>query len=380
MQIENQLEFNLRVVNDIKKRSLLGLLFYIPVFLVIITSDNFYGRHIDFCLLFGILISGVCLFRLLHRVFISEWVQRYSQSLDNTIFFVSAGVSGLLWGSFFAWFMMLQGEYTAKILMNICTTGICAGGIVAYIPSFRLAVSFNLAVLMPAVALMEIFHTNQSLTVIIFSFSAYLIFMARQGNREYLQALRNEQLLVQKTEELSLLARIDSLTGLYNRRYFDENIDRECKKASRVQSRPIVIIGDIDNFKKINDQHGHLAGDEFLRLTGNLFKIVFKRDTDIVARFGGEEFIVLLTDSMPQTAFSLAEDLRLRMSRMRMSFNGVSISATLSIGIAFSQPGIDESRDTLISRADDALYRAKSQGRNQTVVDPRGLSVRNLSA
>jgi diguanylate cyclase (GGDEF)-like protein len=370
MRIANQSEISRRAINDIKNRSFLGLLFYIPLFLIVVGSDHFYERHTDLCLPFGILISSVCLFRLLHRALISKRLQRYCRSLDNKIFFITSGLTGLAWGLFFACFMVINGEYTAKMLMTVCTAGICAGGIVAFIPSLKLAVIYDLAVLLPAAALMLIHRTHQPFALVILIYAAYLVFMATQGNREYRQAFENEQLLIKKSEELTFLARVDSLTGLYNRRYFDENIDHEWKKSSRVRTPPIVVIGDIDHFKKINDQFGHLAGDEFLKLTASLFKTVFQRDTDIVARFGGEEFVVLLTDSTPQVAFALAEDLRLRMSNMRMPFNGITISATLSIGIACSNPGADQSRDTLISMADHALYRAKRQGRNQTVVAP----------
>ncbi len=356
-----------RVVQDIKTRAFFGLLFYTPLFLVIVGANDFYKRHSSFCVLFGTLIAGICLFRLFYRLVLSERVKRHSQSLDNAIFYISAGATGLIWGSFFAWFMVLPGEYTSKMLMIVCTAGICAGGTVGFAPSFALAVFFELAVLIPAAALMLLYRTHEPLAVLVLIYSVYLVFIAGQGNREYRQALKNELLLVKKTEELGLLARIDSLTGLYNRRYFDENIDRECKKCSRVRTVPVVIIGDIDHFKKINDQYGHLAGDEFLKLTAEVFRSVFRRDTDIVARFGGEEFIALLTDTPAQAAFELAEELRRRMSAMRMSCNGSEISATISIGIACSRPDIDESRDTLISRADNALYQAKKRGRNQTV-------------
>ena len=98
---------------------------------------------------------------------------------------------------------------------------------------------------------------------------------------------------------------------------------------------------------------------------------MFKRDTDIVARFGGEAFVVLLTDSSSQMVFELAEEMRRRMSDTLMPYKGVNVTTTMSIGVANATPGINESRDALIARADNALYRAKRDGRNRTVVAPQ---------
>ncbi len=369
MQIENQVEYNNRVLQDLKNRSVLGSLFYFPLFLTIVGPDGFYDRHARYCLLFGILIVAVCLVRIIYVTVVSKWVKKYSPLWENILFFITVGATGLSWGAFFAWVMILRGEYAAKMLILVCSAGIAAGGALAFVPSLTLAISYVLTVLAPTSTLMFIYHTNQYLAVLILIYySAFIAYITREGNQEYRQAFINEQLLIKKTEELSLLARVDALTGLFNRRYFDENINREWKKTSRIRMPLIVLIGDIDHFKKINDQYGHLAGDQFLKLTAGLFKTVFRRETDMVARFGGEEFIVLLTDSEPELAFALAEKMRKRLSEMQIVWNGVSISATLSLGMACAVPGMSETREDLISRADKALYRAKEQGRNQTVV------------
>jgi len=370
MKIENRAEFSQRVINDLKSRSTIGMLFYFLLGFIVVMADDFYKRHTDFTLLFGILISSICFFRLVHQR-VSKWMKKSHRSLNNAIFFISVGISGSIWGICFARFMVLEGEHTAKLLIAICTAGLSAGAIVAFIPSLRLAIFYNFVILVPAIALMSFHRTNLPLAVSMLMYSFYLVLMARRGNREYWQALKNEQLLIKKSEQLHLLSRIDSLTGLYNRRHFDQRLDQETKKASRVQRPPTVIIGDIDYFKKINDQHGHQAGDEFLKLTASLLMTVFKRTTDIVARFGGEEFIVLLTDSTPHTALGLAEDLRRRMSDMLMPYKGISVSTTMSIGVANCAHGINESRDALIARADKALYRAKKEGRNRTIVAPQ---------
>ncbi len=368
MKNEDRLKFNQRVVRDLKIRSSAGMVFYPLLAALVIFSNDFYQRHTAFCLSFGISLSVICLLRLIH-LFLSKWMDTSHQALNTVIFFVSVGITGLIWGACFAFLMLQDGEHETKMLMTICTAGLSAGGIVAFIPNLRLAIFYNFAMLAPAIALMSIRQINLPLAIAFLMFSIYMVFMTNRGNGEYWQALENEQLLIQKSEELTILSQIDGLTGLYNRRHFDERLDQEWKKTNRIQMPPIVIICDIDYFKKINDQHGHQAGDEFLKLTASLLKTVFKRDTDLVARFGGEEFIVLITDITPQKAFELAETLRQRMADMLMPHKGTNVSTTLSIGIAASTGRkSSESRDALIARADKALYQAKKEGRNRTIM------------
>jgi diguanylate cyclase (GGDEF)-like protein len=369
MKIEDREEFSQRVIQDLKSRSSTGMLFYLLIAFIVIFADDFYKRQTDFALLFGVSLSGICFFRLIHLL-VSKRIAASKRPLNHVIFFISVGITALIWGICFAHFMALEDEHTTKLLMAICTAGLSAGGVVAFVPSLRLSVFYNFAMLAPAIVLMSIRQINLPLAIAILMFSVYMVLMANRGNREYWQALENERLLMKKSQELNFLSRIDGLTGLYNRRHFDERLDQEWKKTSRARMPPTVIICDIDLFKKINDRHGHQAGDEFLKLTASLLKTVFKRDTDIVARFGGEEFIVLLTDSTPQMALDLAEEMRRRMAAMRMPYQGLNVAATMSIGVANTIPGTNESRDALIARADKALYQAKREGRNRTIVAP----------
>ena len=367
MKMESRAQFKERVIHDLKIRSSAGLLFYIVLAAIIITADGFYGRHPAFSLFFIIGISGLSILRLIHLVVCKFSKSPYS-TLHNIVFYTSVGISGLFWGGCFARIMILDGELSAKFLMATCTAGLSAGGVVAFIPNFWLAILYSFAMTGPAIVSMSSYQTNLPLAVAFLLYGVYMAFIGNRGYREYWQALENEQLLIEKSEQLNMLSRLDGLTGLYNRRHFDERLDQEWEKSTRVQQPPTVIIFDIDFFKRINDQYGHQAGDEFLKLTASLLKTVFKRNTDIVARLGGEEFIVLLTDSTPQKAFELAEDMRRRMEEMLMPHNGANISTTVSIGVASVTPQSSESRNSLIARADKALYRAKREGRNQTQV------------
>lgn len=156
-------------------------------------------------------------------------------------------------------------------------------------------------------------------------------------------------------------ARTDSLTGLANRRAFDDEMRRRCSEAQRKGTPLSLIIMDIDHFKKFNDTHGHQAGDEVLRLIGQkLYEVC--REMDLPCRYGGEEFTVVMPATPIEDAKGAAERVRKAIAAMSISFEGKNLKVTTSIGLA----QFTDSDDTmmLVRRADDALYAAKAAGRN----------------
>lgn len=155
----------------------------------------------------------------------------------------------------------------------------------------------------------------------------------------------------------------DALTGLYNRRYLNEFLDRELLVAMRVDHPVSAIMADIDHFKNVNDTYGHLAGDEVLRVFGNLMKR-HARTSDICFRYGGEEFLLILPRMHQEIAARRAEQLRGALAATQISYGDSSISVTASFGVA-TFPGDGTTADTLVSAADNALYVAKNEGRNR---------------
>jgi diguanylate cyclase (GGDEF)-like protein len=154
------------------------------------------------------------------------------------------------------------------------------------------------------------------------------------------------------------LAITDTLTGLWNRRHFEERVGHEIIKANRYKQPLSVLIFDIDHFKSVNDSYGHLVGD---RVLVELCKMARQhtRDSDLLARWGGEEFIMLMPNTGPNEAMAVTEKLRANFASHHFADAG---RITASFGIAPYQPG--ESVDHWISRADAALYEAKQEGRN----------------
>lgn len=175
-------------------------------------------------------------------------------------------------------------------------------------------------------------------------------------------ALRNCQLI----EDAQKKADTDSLTGLTNHRHFFELANNEFLRSIRYHHPLSALMFDIDHFKDVNDTYGHGLGDQVLISIANLCTQLF-RSIDIVGRYGGEEFAVLLTETPLHTAKEVAERLRRSIAALVISHEGISISVTISTGIASLKLGCP-SINVLISQADEALYSAKSAGRNKIVV------------
>ena len=163
-------------------------------------------------------------------------------------------------------------------------------------------------------------------------------------------------------EEERLRARTDPLTGLPNRAAYDEHMEQEYERWSRYSTPFTVVVCDLDLFKRVNDTYGHLAGDKVLRLVA---KVITKniRVTDFVARYGGEEFVIMLPSTSVDEAVVAMEKLRTSMESSPFNFHGKPVGITMSFGITDIRDG--DSMDDVFSRADEALYQAKENGRNQ---------------
>lgn len=166
----------------------------------------------------------------------------------------------------------------------------------------------------------------------------------------------------------------DTLTGLHNRRFLEETLEKECARAVRYQRSLALLLLDLDHFKRFNDTHGHEAGDLLLTELGHAIRSRL-RTADTACRLGGEEFVVLLPDTGLEAAQTLAEQIRLRVADLRLRMDGRPLGeVTVSIGVA-ATPDHGGSGRMLLRTADGAMYQAKSQGRNQVVVAEPTLSL-----
>ncbi len=178
----------------------------------------------------------------------------------------------------------------------------------------------------------------------------------------YVISLTDITQIKQKSNLLEYQANHDQLTGLYNRQKFNDIFTKEMRRCKRYSSFLSVILFDIDNFKTVNDNYGHEAGDDVLRKIANIISVNL-RETDSLVRWGGEEFIVLLPETDLQTASSVAE--KLLESLSVLTFNFMPEKITASFGVATLNE--TDSESSLISRADEMLYKAKRNGKNRVV-------------
>lgn len=167
-------------------------------------------------------------------------------------------------------------------------------------------------------------------------------------------------------QELIRLSACDGLTGVGNRRYFDESLSVEWRRARRHTGPLVVMMCDVDYFKPYNDTYGHRAGDEALRRIAQAISRQTVRPADIVARYGGEEFAVVLPETTAGGAQMVAERIRQGIYDLDIQHSASPLGRiTLSIGIAAAPAGFDDAPDELINAADGALYQAKHSGRNR---------------
>lgn len=178
------------------------------------------------------------------------------------------------------------------------------------------------------------------------------------------RAMKNLELA---NKELSKLSFTDPLTRIHNRRYFDQVLSSEIRRASRTRQALSVAIADIDHFKQINEAHGYLIGDECLRLVSKTLKQQLGRTGDFIARYGGEEFAFILPATSQANAMIVADRCRSAVENINFINSGKRIAISVSIGVAGWTPQQDEAPHRLLYAADSALQQAKSNGRNKAV-------------
>ena len=173
--------------------------------------------------------------------------------------------------------------------------------------------------------------------------------------------------LKRSRDALERMARLDGLTGLANRRTFDDMLSREWRRLARVNNPLAVIMMDVDHFKQYNDSYGHGGGDECLRQVAMAAAGALQRPADVVARYGGEEFVALLPDTTLDGALMVAEAIRGAVMSLNIPHAGSKMAShvTLSLGAACTVPQPDGKPQALLEAADVELYAAKSAGRNQ---------------
>ncbi|MEW5822222.1 MAG: diguanylate cyclase [Cyanobacteriota bacterium] len=177
----------------------------------------------------------------------------------------------------------------------------------------------------------------------------------------------NQKKLTYLNDKLEQIADTDSLTKLKNRRYFSTEATKELNRAKRYGHTLALFMIDIDNFKQINDKYGHLTGDLVLKKIAKIISLK-ARESDIICRYGGEEFVMVIPETDPKKASYTAEKIRKLVEKTKITIDDKEIDLTISIGIALNTPKNMISLKELVDFADRALYSAKNSGKNKTVI------------
>ena len=180
--------------------------------------------------------------------------------------------------------------------------------------------------------------------------------------------VRNQIQIINQLRIIERLSMVDQLTGIANRRSFDSRLNVEWKLAIREQTALSLLMMDLDKFKILNDTYGHQQGDMVLKKVAEIFTMSLRRPADFTARWGGEEFIILLPNTPLEGALDVAENIRTDIEKTPILFaDGTVLRVTISIGVTSAYPEKSSSIDAFIANADKALYLAKDAGRNRVL-------------
>ncbi len=276
---------------------------------------------------------------------------------------VVALLGGIVWGMPGAMLFFEPGPISAALIVFVLA-GVAAAGVAAAAVSVRVYLWFLVPVLAPMAAffLFTDGFVNKMMGVLVIFFGLVLVKNVRSIETSVTENAALNVKNAALVKELQRLATTDALTGTWNRRKFSELLESEFYRARRYGHSLTVALFDIDHFKAVNDTYGHGAGDACLKAFSD--EVVSQiRKSDAWARLGGEEFALMLPDTGSDEAVALCERIRAGVAALRVPHEGHTLNLTVSIGVVACTPA-DESIQALMSRADEALYQAKNDGRN----------------
>ncbi|MFD2229171.1 GGDEF domain-containing protein [Alkalimarinus sediminis] len=363
-----------QLYQDLATRSFPGVIFYMAVWaaLILPKAEYFFAEpRIHTTLILTAIISASAITRLL-CIYTFRIQFKNHNTCNGNILLLGVIISSLAWGLCSAQLIMTASFQDAIASTMIAGAGLCAGGLASLAPSRRFLICFLVPMLIPSsIAILLVGHPfSASYAALSGLLLCGLYGISGIQRREYFNALESQYELEEKSDQLAELNTLDPLTGLKNKRFFDEKMTDEFNRAIRDNSPISLILIDLDHFKKVNDLHGHLVGDECLKEMSRALKAKFNRAIDTLARVGGEEFAVLLPTIHQDQAMALADKLRKQIEQISISCEDCDVSLTASLGVSTLYPSEESSAQELFKRADLALYEAKRLGRNQVARAP----------
>lgn len=355
-----------REAHDTRVRARLGGIYYLLAWLLTWLFSAAPAEHLGWGLT-GIAFFALMLaLRLLHRLPPAQTPQALRVWLDRHWLLIL--LSALAWGLVHAWVLNNPLFASSWLIATLSTIAFSTALAFNFSMCRRRAILALGLLYLPGLAALALHWSEQRATLITLAFySSYLALALKHSHREYRNTLALELKLLEQQESLEQLSRTDSLTQLGNRYRFNSLFPALVASAQR-QSDPLsLVLLDIDFFKRINDEHGHACGDACLSAFAERMRQVFRRDSDALLRLGGEEFCVLMPHTSLEQAHLLAENFRQALALQGFSVQGKQLPLTASLGVGSFDGQRDDNAEAFLKRVDDALYLAKSAGRNRLI-------------
>ncbi len=347
---------------DLENRSASGSYIYAGTWMLIGFGTGFAesSSFIFYSLIFVFFVLGAI--RLICRNVIGNLTVNRSNLRSLTIY-LNALLPAFIMSCIYSASFVITVFQPLFFYLTLTLFALISGGIVVFSPSANLSLLYLITLISPPILTTLIFSSDYYLeATMLVVYGGFMYALSRRLVNEYKQ-------LISQQNELIKLNSLDSLTGIANRRAFENTIELNWATHTRTKSHIALMLIDIDYFKNINDTFGHAAGDKIICCVAEKIESICKRRTDCVARIGGEEFAVILPMTTSCAAIKLAEEVRKQVESANVVIDGQSISCTVSIGLACCVPSQHNSSKALFKTADENLYKAKTDGRNKVIYE-----------
>lgn len=356
-----------RGCQDLYQRALIGPPFYLVAWLIIAATAGYFRRELLGSLVPVAVFIAFWLLRRRHRPPTADaGLDAYRRWQGRQWWLIHAG--SVAWGVVPALTASLQGQPDSAVLVAaIATVAFTTAASQAFAMAPGPARISILLLILPGILACAVNPALHSVALTLFIYIFYLMANLRRLAAEYRSQAETEADLINKRAELAQLSLTDTLTGLPNRRDYERVWHQAWHHAARRQEPLSMLVLDLDHFKRINDRLGHLAGDACLRHFADLLREHFRRDSDFLARIGGEEFVVLLPGTVGADAMAKAEAFRAALAASPCPVGDERVAMTVSIGAGTVLHGGDADPAASFQRIDDACYAAKRAGRDRVV-------------
>lgn len=356
-----------REAQDTRIRTRLGGVYYLLAWLLTWLFSAAPAAHLGWGLTGVAFFALMLALRLLHRLPAEETPQALYVWIDRHWLLIL--LTALVWGLTHAWVLGNPLFASSWLIATLGTIAFSTALTFSFSMRKGRAILALLLLYLPGLAALALQWSEQQATLITLTFYlSYLLLALNRSHREYHNTLALELKLLEQQKSLEQLSRTDSLTQLGNRYQFNSLFPVMVANAHRQADPLSLVLLDIDFFKRINDEHGHACGDACLSAFAERMRQVFRRDSDALLRLGGEEFGVLMPNTPLEQAHHLAESFRAELTRHGFSVQGNTLPLTASLGVGCFDLHRDSSAEAFFKRVDDALYLAKSEGRNRLVL------------